>query len=662
MTDGRSARRLGVAGAMAALVFAIVPAAATASDGETALRSWLGDLDAAHQWSARFSLIESERGGRKITLRNLTIASFPAGLTISAPEVVLEGGVRLDDGALRAGSVRVDQLTLTTDGLEVEIEGLVADGGRLPALTGYVWNPDKPFTTIGRTYGLLAGMAADSLRIARVGLTESADGIESLIGYGDIAVERWHQGEIASMSVGPTRMETPNPGGLIRFSVGGLEVFDIDLDAFAHSLDPARYEGGRGDGVWRRAVGRTRYDGVAIDAPDIAVTVADVTVEAMRLRQSDRSFAAFLDAAAARPELLDDEPEVIGRTYDGLSTVAIGRLVVEDIDVEARGIDGLRLARFALADASSERLGEMVFEDFAAAVPGEGFFEVDRFALGRLVLPSGDEVRRAIATEALNGLTGQLGFLEIAGLDFQSYNQPRTKLDRFRLDMRDYVGRIPSFVNLEMEGLQLGANLVADRQVRAYLDELGYDRIDADLAMRVTWDAEQRTVAVDGFRFAMRDFGDIRGEARFEGLAPDSLDDLSTIMRQKDAVKFAGGRMEFRDDSIVARGLAMQARRMQVETEVFREQIASALPFMISFLGTPEFQREIVPVLQAFIRTPGALTIASEPAEPVSLSDLEGAIFLAPSSLPDMLAVTVTGDNGNDTGGGDLRPAITPDE
>ncbi|MHA1548722.1 MAG: hypothetical protein ACTSYE_07300, partial [Alphaproteobacteria bacterium] len=291
--------------------------------------------------------------------------------------------------------------------------------------------------------------------------------------------------------------------------------------------------------------------------------------------------------------------------------------------------------------------------------PGEGYFALDRFALGDVVLPARRAVQRAIRGGGQGGeLTTQLGSLDIAGLDFRSFAWPRAQLTELRMVLDDYVGRIPSTVEMNVRGLKFGVALIGDREARAFLTALGYEEIDADFGFTFAWDPQQRSVTVDDVRFTMRDLGTVQGEARFEGLLGDTFDNLAVLEDRLGTIEFAGGKFTFHDDSIVTRGLAMQAARMQVETEVFREQIASALPFMISFLGTPAFQREIVPVLQAFIREPGDLTIAAEPSEPVALSSLRTALSGAPQTLPDLLSVSVTGDTAASFDDIGTRPTI----
>ncbi len=636
-----------------------------------AVRTWIAAVNGSPRWRVRFDGVTSNRASGAVVLTGLSISSVPAAITIRLDDLSLSEPIETNDANLTAVAVRLGSGIIETDTLRIVLSELTISNAKLPDFTGFGWNEARPLTSLVDAYGLLARLGMSGGSIGEIAIIEADAGVESRISYEDVVIGRWSDGSIRRIAIGPMRMESPSPSGIVRMSVGGFEGTDLDLSAFVKAYHPDNYPRRGNDRPWQTAVGRAQYEGFAIDAPDAAMTIARITTEGLKIRPPRRDFVGFADDALADPDLLDDDGEVGLRAYDLLSSFSVERFVVENVDVEADGIDDLGLKRFAIAGMSSEGLGEMSFDGLAAAVDGEGFVDLGRFAFGEVDFPSEDDVLQAIKDGA-NGreisssaLIPKFGFVEIADFDTGSTELSRTRLGRLRLDFGDYVGHIPATVGLDIAGLRFSTSLIENLRARTLLESLGYEEIDADFGFNAVWNRADGSVTLDQFKFAMRKMGTLDGEIRFDGLTEEIASDPSTLGGSLTELEFAGGTMTFRDDSIVTRSLAMQADRLQVETEVFREQIAGALPFMISFIGDAEFQKKIVPVLQTFIRTPGELTIAAEPAMPISISAIEGLLRTAPQSLPDLLSVTLSGVAGSGGESGDgaskLRPSLEPD-
>jgi hypothetical protein len=147
----------------------------------------------------------------------------------------------------------------------------------------------------------------------------------------------------------------------------------------------------------------------------------------------------------------------------------------------------------------------------------------------------------------------------------------------------------------------------------------------------------------DSFRFAMADVGTVSGNVTVTGLRPTEFMELADEAALE-KLSFVRGTVTAEDDSIVGRGLAMQAEQLGVDPEAFREQFAMGLPFMLAFLGDPKLQAELAPVLQQFIKTAsGSLTMVSNPASPIPLIELAIVGADAPFELLKALNVTFSG-------------------
>ena len=112
-------------------------------------------------------------------------------------------------------------------------------------------------------------------------------------------------------------------------------------------------------------------------------------------------------------------------------------------------------------------------------------------------------------------------------------------------------------------------------------------------------------------------------------------------------LSFVKGSLTFKDDSIVTRGLDMQAKQLKTDPAKFREQFAMGIPLMLSFLGDPELQAQLAPAIQTLVRTTaGSITATALPGAPVSLAELAAAGDSNPFALLKTLAVKFTSEAG----------------
>ena len=101
-----------------------------------------------------------------------------------------------------------------------------------------------------------------------------------------------------------------------------------------------------------------------------------------------------------------------------------------------------------------------------------------------------------------------------------------------------------------------------------------------------------------------------------------------------------------KDGSIVDRAIAMEAKKKGQTPEKYREDLAGAMPLTLMLvLKNPGFQEKLAPALQAFIRTPGTMTLTAAPATPVPLTKIIAAAESDPRSLPTLLSIDVKTDS-----------------
>jgi hypothetical protein len=633
-------------------VFLLAIDARAAEPVEDAIVEWVASINASPDWSASYRDLAYEPAEDRAVLSGLTVSSATLGIDVAFEIVAVTGYSETPDNGFSAASITVDAGAVDAGFIKVAISDVALDSLSAPQIAAVTWDAERPFTSIIRAYAPIVAVELAHARIGLLSMVEELEGVTSRISYENFTVDDWADGRIKSLRAGPLRMESPAPEGLINMAVAGVEAENMDLDAMVHVYDPDRYVGGIGDQIWRSALGHAVYSDIAIDGPGVKMTIGGITLEDMKVRQPRQSFAAFFDQAMVDPGRMENDPESTRQAIAMLSAFGIGRLGLSELDVQAPGIDRMHLGGFAIADLSSDGLGELSIDDLEGAIADEGYLKVGRFAFGGMVFPGTDVALAAVDAQEndedfdFKKLIPTLGFLEALGVDVESSDIPRTQLDRLRFDLANYVGPVPTLIGVDLAGIDIATVAIEDAKARRMLEDLGYERITADYALKLAWNEADESVTIDDFRLAVKDMGTITGTAELTGLKRSAIENIDTIGDALEDLSLAGGTFTFEDDSIVTRGLTLQAGKMSIEPEAFREQIAGALPFMITFIGNPDFQKQLAPALQILLRTPGTMSVTAAPAAPIAISALAAVFDSAPQTLPDLLGLTVTSTAG----------------
>jgi hypothetical protein len=215
--------------------------------------------------------------------------------------------------------------------------------------------------------------------------------------------------------------------------------------------------------------------------------------------------------------------------------------------------------------------------------------------------------------------------------------------------------------------------MLPNRTLASLLTTFGYEHVAADGGVKLAWNEASQSVAIDGLRFDMKNMGLLTGSAALTGLTRQALEQSGSVVDALPGATLTGGSFAFKDESLIENGLAYRAKAAGADPEKLRKQLATALPFMLGFLGNPDFQKQVAPVLKAFLLTPGTLTAKLSPPAPVPIAAISKSVVSAPQDLPNLLGITVTGDSPlapvkpadppakPDTAGApEIRPALTP--
>jgi len=626
-----------------------------------------GLVDASPAWTARLGGVSFDEEARTVTIDRLEIAAEGGGVSVIIEGATIAGYAEEPAGGFSAASLRIASATIKTADTDVVLTDLVFDDIGVPALSGVAYDRAKPFTSLIGAYSALAKSRAAGGRIGELAVLERMNGVTSRISYANVVVGRLADGKLEKISAGPLKEESPSPNPLVELTIAGAEASAIDLDAFLHVYDPLRYVAGIGDGVWRAAVGRTAYTDVVMTLPGIRLMLGSVGVDNFKVRQPSESFAPLIDAM-----MLEGKPSpaamasLTSRYMSGLlSAYGVGRFAIERVDTEIAGIDQLSFDRLTISDASSDEIGEVAIEGLVGAVAGQGAVAIGRLALGGLVPPPADMLVGAYdgfekgADVDMSALAPKLGYLEAAEINLQAIDFPGAALGQMRADFGNYVGSVPTNVAVAIDDLDIATSSLQPARARGLVAALGYDRIRADTSFSLNWREADGTVNLDDFRLDIENFGNTTASIVLAGLTREAIERSDGAAGLISDLLFDRASVTFEDKSVVERSLSMRADLLKIPLDRLRQQLAGALPLMLAFVGNPEKVKEIVPVLQSFIKTPGTLTIEAAPEPPVPVAAIEDAARSRPQSLPGMLGITITGTPGP---GGEGGPAPAPEK
>ncbi|MCR4283030.1 MAG: hypothetical protein NUV72_08405, partial [Bauldia sp.] len=652
---------------LAALIaLSCLPAPAFAeAEAEAFLKSWVASIDETPGWRASYSGLSSDPAGGRTTLYGLDVRSKQPGFSVHFDSVAVTGFIPSTDGTLAATEVAFDGGEIGVGFVAVGITNARFKDFSLPSAESFAWSDTRPFVAMVKAVAPLAKVRMSSGRIGSVVLMEEIDGVRSRISYNQIAIDNWADGKIASIKAGPLKTESPAEEPLTAIAVAGVEAHDIDLDAMLALYDPDRYVGGVGDKVWHTAVGSATYRDMIAAVPGASVRIGEASLEDFRVRQPKAGIEALFDIGMSQVSDPSADPTDALKALELLTAYGVGKFELRDLDVRGTGIERVRMGKFSLTDFSSDRIGEFAIEGVEGAISGQGTVTLGRVAVGDLVPPPLEAVIAAAKADAAGGdvdvssVLPTIGFVEVAGIDVALGAAPRTRLARFRVDLDNYVGPVPTSVTLGLADADVAVALIEDAKTRRMLADLGYDRVRIDAALNMDW-SEAGDIAVKEFRLAMRDVGSLSGDITLTGIRPSEIDNL-----QQDAalekLSLVRGSLTVTDDSIVGRGLAVQARQLKADPDKFRQQFVMGLPFMLTFLGDMDLQKQLAPVLQTFIRTTGgSITALAGPVQPVPLTLIAAAGGSAPFALLKMLSVSFSGVAGTEPAAAPMAPVPEP--
>ena len=363
-------------------------------------------------------------------------------------------------------------------------------------------------------------------------------------------------------------------------------------------------------------------------------------------------------AGGAEPPNSERMAELVLGFY---SAWRVGTFSMDGLNVDAQDEGAtFSLDNIAFSGLSAEGLDSFTMSgmDLASpeAVASLGLFEMEGLAFpnlrpmifGESAMPADGDPRDQQAYAILASLprVDHIGLHDIAG---GQTADALVKLGSFTLDLADWNEIYAGAIDLVVEDLEIPRNLPGlDAQTLQMLDTLGYDRFVLGASLTDRWSPEDgRDEAV--WTLSLQDGVDIEVGYTLTGVTDEWVIDAiaaeskSTQMKLLSRLGLAAANLRLTDRSLLDRGFNAAAvlQGLNVDGPTYREQIRGAIPFMLSTAVPETIARLISDPLTTYLGGGQTLIAEINPAEPISLLELQNAQAADPAETAEMLGLTV---------------------
>ena len=542
----------------------------------------------------------------------------------------------------------------TYDGLVVA----AADWSKLPDIA------DDPAKPISKYYPLVAAffdMNMASFNVASSTLSQTLDAKTVLnTTYGAIEFNDMKRGDYSSFSIDGMKMASAPQSS----TETGDTAFELLLDIAR--LDGGAYNGGtmvrqfdpslptsQRNTPFKTLLGSLAVTGTKLAVDDVAsmsldeMSYSDWGVRPPSIPLLSLADELYLEAKEAGSE--PDEMTILRLVSSFYSMFRIGSFEMMGFDIDVNDTENgtqfaAQLDSFRLADLWSVGLGELSFKGFFSE--GEGNrIQMDLFQLKDIGFPTlaalmdAERASDEMDIKAIIAALPTLGLIEASGIDVNIKDEPGFKLGLSRLEMGDFIGRLPTRVSSTLENLEFN---VADLEAegREAFEKMGYERINLSYVLSLVWDEASEILSLES-RNALDDGGTLNAAVEIGSVPRSVFEDPETAQNALAFLTFNAASMVFDDNSIVDRAIEATASDQGKSADQLKQELLGALPFVMGALNKPDFVDEVAKAVSKLLSEGGSLTATAQPDQPVSVMQVIAGGAAAPGTLVDLLKVEV---------------------
>ncbi|PKR90780.1 hypothetical protein CXZ10_05350 [Pleomorphomonas diazotrophica] len=519
---------------------------------------------------------------------------------------------------------------------------------------------DRPvYETVFSYAGWMTSVRADwaevnEVRLETSGMSEgdfvTTYSLAYMSGMHDGRVER---AGINSMEQKPKDETSP----LKSVTIDSTYVIGTDFGKALEALDPAKYVGGVGDGRARTIYSQYGLNNIVLAFDGATASIGNIEANNVFLRQTNQPVIKQIMEALGDPKQIEADPITFISTvlpnYTQLMGVGLVRASKIEVKADDESFD-FGVNSFDGNDISGNGIGAFTLRDITASskdtsIKGSlSLLTLQDIRFGSLASlldlgksasegnqPSGEAMREAL----VNGGTS-FGFIELSTLSVES-PLGSVGLSSLALTSGDYMGTLPQRSDFTFTSLSLPVALLMDETVVSELTGMGYETLDVSGGLTVSWDAEKGDLHLEDLTLKAADMGAVSSDFHLDGLPLSLIEKPEEIEARMKEANLVSASVTYGNGGIVEKAFEAQAKKNGQDGDKLRENIAGALPLMLSFLEDPKLQAKFEKPIADFIKDPKSITLTMAPDKPVPFAELEKVNTDKPNDLIRLLNVGV---------------------
>ena len=616
---------------------------AVTSDGDTVTAS-----DVTIGWTVEFGVgDQSARVVASVTAPSVAVSGLrPEGERFAADRIALPE-VHLNISVEGAPDQLSYDLTMT----DYVVEGF--EWGELPAVQA---NPAAPVSRFAPLVHWAVDQSYEHAMVGKIVGNVVSDGQAQEISYGPVELGPVRDGKLDKFEYGPMTStqttEMPNASGelvptTVTMSYQGSRGTGIDIKPLAALLTGIDASDGP-----QPILASVTLDGFSVEAGDQVTvttgptTMENITIDASRgplMTRADDFVTAMLDNEQPEPATL------VSFVLDTYGAIGIGSYNLSNLEATFQG------NRFGLGEFVVEGLSAMGMDRFAVnevSIDAAGTkASLGAFELADFVFPD----RTAFLNVIMGSMAGMqpdfqtitsaipyLGRATVRDVAVSTPGMTDLKMTLFQTSLADYISAIPTRIKLELQGLEMPLAMVPDPMTQMMFQSLNVDPITADGTIGLRWDNDSQRVELEN-DITVPGVGRLKADAAMAGIPRVIFEDPSRVQEALATAALVGLTARFEDQGLTNFLLNMVASQSGMTGEEFAAGITQQAGMQISMLtGDQELGNQISSALSTFFGDPQSITIAANPAAPVSVAQIMGAAMTAPQALPQLINFSLT--------------------
>ena len=200
--------------------------------------------------------------------------------------------------------------------------------------------------------------------------------------------------------------------------------------------------------------------------------------------------------------------------------------------------------------------------------------------------------------------------------------QEPVKIEEITLNDFDSKHNIPEFLDVDIDGIEAkkSFNSLGFGDIFA-----GMDDVNMNLALKYEFDADDKVLDIKKISESVDDLGEISFSTELHNVG--SLESFAQqMMRNPYSVAIGKSELEYKDDSLVERLIAYNAKHVGVSADKFKAQLLEKLNKKLQKAEKKEnadAEQKYLSALIDLIDNPDEFTISIDPQKPVSLQEMK---------------------------------------